>query len=153
YTGTTSHYFIAPLPFDARGDGVYIAADQQYNPFGTAFGVGPDGTVYPNLKTRWTTLGQRIGNYSTSTNQGATGLKGTIGNTSWDWDVGINYGHISQFKHDTGYVDYTDLAQALGPASGCTGACIPYNIFDQANESGNPQQRAIIEKYAAAPYY
>src|SRR5205085_20565 len=89
---TTSNFAIAPLPFDATTDGVIVSKNSYYNPFGVDFGTA--GSINGNgLRTRFTGLGQRRGNYTTSTDQAIAGLKGTFGDTSWTWDASFNYGH------------------------------------------------------------
>ena len=156
---TTSNFAIAPLPFDARGDAVEISADNYYNPFGIGFGqdAGRD------FLTRFTSLGQRRGYYETETAQVVTGLRGNFADTSWQWDVGLNFGHIDQFTKTKGYVYYQGLADALGPSfldaatgtvtCGTPGApiagCTPLNIFNIFD----PQSIATLEQYSATPVY
>ncbi len=115
---TMSHFAIAPLPFDAQSDGITIAADNPYNPFGVEF--GPNGYEY---RTRFTSLGQREGFYDTTTDQDIFGLKGTFGDSSWAWDVNYNYGHYKQNNWSHGYVDYSALQDAITAGE--------VNIFDQ----------------------
>ncbi|TAM17307.1 MAG: TonB-dependent receptor, partial [Candidimonas sp.] len=124
YNKTTSHFAIAPLPFDALGDGVLVSKDNYYNPWGTrvlgprAINFGTDGTTLgKGFRSRFTTLGQRMGNYATETNQVNAGLKGSFGaDTTWQWDANLNYGHVSQLQHSQGYVYYAGMRQALGPS-------------------------------------
>ncbi len=119
---TMSNYAIAPLPFDAQSDGITIAANNPYNPFGVQFG--------PNdyeLRTRFTTLGQREGFYDTATDQDVIGLKGGIGDSSWVWDTNFNYGHYRQRNWSHGYVDYAALQSAIDSGQ--------VNIFDQGSAS------------------
>ncbi|UXI67622.1 TonB-dependent receptor plug domain-containing protein [Tahibacter amnicola] len=158
---TTSNFAIAPLPFDAIGDGVTISRDNYYNPFGIDLGAGnADGL---NMLTRFTGLGQRRGNFSTSTDQALIGFKGSIGDTSWTWDASYNYGHYSQMRKSLGYVYYEGLRSALGPSfrDPVTGVitcgtpdepiagCVPFNIFAQ----NDPAQVALLSNYSATPYY
>jgi iron complex outermembrane recepter protein len=117
---TMSHYAIAPLPFDAQSDGITIAADNAYNPFGVEF--GPDGYEY---RSRFTSLGQREGFYDTTTDQDVLGLKGNFGDTSWVWDANFNYGHYQQRTWNHGYVDYAALQEAITAGE--------INIFDQTD--------------------
>lgn len=156
---TTSNFAIAPLPFDARGDAVEISADNYYNPFGIGFGqaAGRD------FLSRFTSLGQRRGYYATNTDQVATGFKGNFGDTTWQWDVGFNYGHINQLNKTAGYVYYGGLTDALGPSfldpatnvvtCGTPGApiagCTPLNIFNIFD----PAAIETLKKYSATPVY
>ncbi|WP_187300571.1 TonB-dependent receptor domain-containing protein, partial [Mizugakiibacter sediminis] len=161
---TTSQFAIAPLPFDALADGVNISAQNYYNPFGVTFGPASG----QNFLTRFTGLGQRVGNFTTTTDAVTAGLKGSIGETSWQWDAGVNYGHYNQFRSSQGYVYYEGLRGALGPsyfdagtgqvvcgtnpATGGTGpiaGCTPINLFDQANPVVTDQLR----QYQVTPFY
>ncbi|WP_045726566.1 TonB-dependent receptor [Xanthomonas sp. GPE 39] len=117
---TMSHYAIAPLPFDAQNDGITIGADNPYNPFGVEF--GPNGYEF---RSRFTKLGQRQGFFDTATDQDVLGLKGSIGDSSWVWNVDFDYGHYRQRNWDRGYVDYASLQTAIDAGQ--------VNIFDQSN--------------------
>jgi outer membrane receptor protein involved in Fe transport len=152
---TSSGFAIAPLPFDANSDGVVVSADNVYNPFGIDFGGGG-----PNLRTRFTTLGQRQSFNATTTDQVFAGLTGFLGDT-WKWDFGVNYGHVTQDGQVRGYVYYEGLRSALGPSfiDPTTGAatcgtptapianCTPLNIFNV----GDPQTIATLQQYAVSP--
>ncbi|MEQ4575141.1 MAG: TonB-dependent receptor [Gammaproteobacteria bacterium] len=132
---TESHFAIAPLPFDAQSDGITIAADNPYNPFGVEF--GPEGYEYRN---RFVSLGQREGFYKTNTDQVVAGLKGTFGDSSWAWDVNYNYGHYKQKNWSRGYVDYSTLQQAINNGE--------INIFDQEAASTWLNSHESIPHYA-----
>ncbi len=151
---TRSSSLIAPYPFDAQGNGVTISADNIYNPFGVDF--GPATT---NVLERLTGVGQRINTVTTENAQFIAGLKGNFGDTSWTWDANLNYGHFQQGQYTTGYLDFTKLANALGPsmrlADGtpiCVGTpgdpttviagCVPLNIFEQDAPGSVSQLRA-----------
>lgn len=132
---TMSHFAIAPLPFDAQSDGITIAADNAYNPFGVEF--GPNGYEY---RSRFTSLGQREGFYDTSTDQDILGLKGTFGDSSWAWDANYNYGHYKQRNWSHGYVDYSALQDAIDNGE--------INIFDQEAASTWLNSHESIPRYA-----
>ena len=153
---TAANFGIAPLPFDAQGDGVTISADNYYNPFGVEF--GPEGQQF---LTRWTSLGQRRSLYNTVTDQLVTGLEGFLGET-WKWDFALNYGHYSSTNTSYGYVDYAGLSNALGPSfmdtdgvvkCGTAGNviedCTPLNVFD----INDPQSVSTLASYQAKPVY
>ena len=156
---TTSNFALAALPFDARTDSVVVSKDNYYNPFGTSF--GSDGTnTYNIFRSRFTTLGQRRGIFTTATDQVSTGFKGNFGESSWTWDVGFNYGHFSQVSKIQGYVYYNGLRDALGPSfldsdgivkCGKAGAviagCTPLNIFNL----NDPQTIATLGQFAVTP--
>ena len=157
---TTSQYAIAPLPFDANSDGVVISKDNYYNPFGVDF--GPTATSANQLRTRFTGLGQRIGNFTSTTDQGILGAKGGFGDTTWTWDASFNYGHFSQSRSSQGYVYYEGLRAALGPSfkdtdgivkCGTPGnviaGCSPLNIFDVNSAAGVAQ----LSPYVVTPFY
>ncbi|AJC46459.1 TonB-dependent receptor [Xanthomonas sacchari] len=131
---TMSNFAIAPLPFDAQSDGVTVAANNPYNPFGVQFG--------PNdyeLRTRFTTLGQREGFYDTATDQDVIGLKGGIGDSSWVWDANFNYGHYRQRTWSHGYVDVPALQSAIDSGQ--------VDIFDQ----GSANTVAWLQSNASVP--
>lgn len=151
---TDASSLIAPYPFDARGNGVAISGDSIYNPFGEDMGYG---TNY-NVLERLTGVGQRISSNSTETQQLIAGLRGTIGDTSWSWDANLNYGHIRQESYTTGYLNFTKLADALGPSMYIDGVptcvstpgdpstaidgCVPLNIFEQDDPASVAQLQA-----------
>ncbi|MEO6925042.1 MAG: TonB-dependent receptor [Rhodanobacter sp.] len=182
YNKTTSNAALAALPFDANSDGVTISKDSYYNPFGQDFGPGTMsatdphiGTINPTTKlpyavgdptaynylTRWTNLGQRVLHYSTTTAQVLAGLKGTIGSSTWQWFGDLNYGHQGTQQQSPGYVYYNGMKSALGPsfldpsdntvkcgtAGNIIAGCTPINIFNL------PTTTALVEKFAAAPFY
>lgn len=152
---TSSNFAIAALPFDSASDGVTIAADNYYNPFGIEFGSD-------NLfLTRFTSLGQRRSYYDTTTSQVVAGLEGFIGD-SWKWDAAFNYGHYFSENTSYGYVFYEGLRQALGPSFMDTDGvvkcgtsatviegCVPLNIFN----INDPQSIQTLSQYEARPHY
>lgn len=155
---TSSGFAIAPLPFDANSDGVVISAQNVYNPFGIEFGGNGD----PNMRTRFTSLGQRMSLNATTTDQVITGLEGFLGDT-WKWDVALNYGRSYNDTQTKGYVYYQGLRDALGPSfiDPATGVatcgtptapiagCTPLNIFNIQD----PQTISTLQQYAVHPMY
>jgi len=140
---------IAPLPVVTGAPGanlnVTVSADNYYNPFGVDFGPGAYG-----LSERMLGFGNRTIAYTTDTYQVQSGFKGTIGESSWQWDANFGYGHTSQLSKSYGYFYSQALVPGLGPsffdptANGGAGAvvcgtpgnviegCTPINIFAQA---------------------
>jgi len=166
YNVTTSHAALAPLPFDANGDGVLISKNNYYNPFGQDFGPGTDAAGNPtayNYLTRLTTLGQRQISYSTTTGQIVAGLKGNFGqDSSWQWNADLNYGHVGTAQQSPGYIYYQGLKNNLGPsfmssagvvtcgtAAAPIANCTPLNLFNL----NDPQTIATLKKFAATPFY
>ncbi|NCT66934.1 MAG: TonB-dependent receptor [Rhodanobacteraceae bacterium] len=160
---TVSNFAIAPLPFDARSDAVEISANNYYNPFGVNFGPGDGVTADQQFLSRFTSLGQRRGYYSTTVDQVATGFKGGFGESSWQWDASFIYGNVNQSSKSKGYVYYAGLREALGPSflDPATGLvtcgtpdapianCTPLNIFN----INDPQTISTLQKYATTPKY
>ncbi|SFN09118.1 TonB-dependent Receptor Plug Domain [Dokdonella immobilis] len=146
---TSSSSLIAPYPFDARGNGVTISGDSIYNPFGEDMGFGTANNVLERL----TGVGQRVSQFDSQTAQFIGGLRGNIGDTSWRWDVNANYGHFTRDQYTTGYLNFTQLADALGPSEIRNGVpvcvdalggnvidgCTPLNIFEQDNPASVQQ--------------
>jgi Outer membrane cobalamin receptor protein len=159
---TSSNFAIAPLPFDARSDKVVVSADNYYNPFGVDFGADNSGNSYNQLVSRFTSLGQRRSYYSTITDQVVVGLEGFVGDTTWKWDVAMNYGHYKRDNTSYGYVFYNGLRDALGPSfqdtdgvvkCGSPGAvisgCVPLNIFN----INDPQTISTLTDYESRPSF
>lgn len=157
---TSSNFAIAALPFDARSDAVTISADSYYNPFGITFGPDAVGNVV-DFRSRFTSLGQRMSYYNTSTSQIVAGLEGFFADT-WKWDFALNYGHSDRNNQSYGYVYYAGLADAMGPSfrdtdgvvkCGAPGAvianCTPLNIFN----IDDPATIATLQSYEARPMY
>jgi len=152
---TSAGFGIAALPFDANSDNVVVSAQNYYNPFGIDFGGGG-----PNLRTRFTSLGQRASFNATTTDQVFAGVEGFLGDT-WKWDFALNYGHLTRATQTKGYVYYQGLVGALGPsfldpatgivtcgtAAAPIAGCTPLNIFNIQD----PQTIATLSKYAVSP--
>jgi outer membrane receptor protein involved in Fe transport len=165
---TTSESALAALPFDAFSDGVIISKDSMYNPFGVDFGPSTANTTpgggyaQYNFLTRWTGVGQRQGQVTTTSDQGIIGLRGNVGDTSWGWDAEYNYGHFSQDVHTQGDFIYgAAFRQAVGPSMLVNGVptcvatpgdpttaiagCTPLNIFDV----NSPDALAVEKNFVA----
>lgn len=155
---TTSGFQIAALPFDSRSDNIVIPANNYYNPFGIGFG-GIDGTN-PNALWRMLGLGERRNKVQTTTDLVTLGARGTIMDTSWDWDLSGNYQGIGQQIKTSGYYLGNKFQAAIGPSffdatsnsvvCGTPGeiisGCIPINVFDMQN----PDQAAGLNTITAA---
>ena len=108
---TQSASQIAPQPIDTSGSPLVISALSYYNPFGVDFADGSN-----QLKTRSVGNGNRIGNNSTTVDQFTAGFKGTVGDTSWQWNAYFNYGHFNQLNHTSGFINLKKLGDGLGPS-------------------------------------
>ncbi|MDE2307061.1 MAG: TonB-dependent receptor, partial [Xanthomonadaceae bacterium] len=132
----------APAPTAANSDGWYVAANNPINPFGVTFGTDPANPTDPNggygFNTRLTGAGTRLHTYDTNNVQINTGLRGAFGQSSWNWDASIDYGHSNRVQRD-----YNELNIAAFQALINSGA----NIFDQAN------QPALVKAAVDTPVY
>ncbi len=153
----TAQSQIAPLPFDTN-DGVFISKDNLYNPFGADF-----GPPTPNrFRSRFTSLGQRIINNSTTNDTVFLGLKGNFGQT-WSWDAGFDYNHFFAIAGPEGYINLASLKDAFGPSmlvggvptcvatpgdpATAIGGCVPINIFNV----NDPTTIAILKNAQVNP--
>ncbi|MCE5234106.1 MAG: TonB-dependent receptor [Mizugakiibacter sp.] len=147
---TTSEAELAPEPLDLAGEGITLSAGNPNNPFGVP--IGGDGSL-GDLAIRMLALGNRQLHYTTTTDQAVAGLKGGVGDTSWQWEADLNYGHYSQLNQSFGYLDTAGLGAdgSLGDScvqgSSTKGGCL--NIFDQHD----PTTATLLKLYAANPFY
>ncbi|MBT2118061.1 TonB-dependent receptor [Dyella sp. LX-66] len=145
YTKTQSESQIAPVPVFANGDNFIVSKDNYYNPFGVDFGTDRvSGANNGDFNTRFTTLGYRRYIYNTYNLQVTPGLRGSFGDSSWQWDAAFNYGKVRQKSVNYGFLDYAGFQQGLGPSyldassgkvtCGTPGnpiaGCTPINIFN-----------------------
>jgi iron complex outermembrane receptor protein len=84
---------LAPSPISSlQLYNLTVPANNPYNPFGTILGIGaPAGT--PTVRSRMIEFGNRAENDETNTWRVVTGLKGEIGN--WTYDASFNYSRSS----------------------------------------------------------
>ena len=127
-------------------DRISVDATNPYNPFGVTLssGVNLDGTPsgvpanYVAINRRFVEGGQRVFTQDVDTFSGTVTFDGDfhIGDHKWYWDVNAVLGLNDAHQLFTGNVNAANLAQALGPVSQCTGACVPFNIFGGAAVGG-----------------
>jgi iron complex outermembrane receptor protein len=121
-------------------DTISIDATNPYNPFGVTLSSGANGIPanYSFIARRFVEGGQRIFTQDVDTMSATTTFDGSfhIGDHKWYWDVNGVYGINDAHQLFTGNVNAAKLAQALGPLAGCTGACVPFNIFGGATVGG-----------------
>lgn len=117
-------------------DTISVDATNPYNPFGVTLSSGADGTPanYSTIRRRFVEGGQRTFSQDVNTFSATATLDGAfhIGDHKWYWDVNGVWGLNDAHQLFTGNLNAAKLAQALGPVSQCTGACVPFNIFGGA---------------------
>ncbi|MFZ2029915.1 MAG: TonB-dependent receptor, partial [Vitreimonas sp.] len=128
----------APLPLfigqDAGNgtilDDTVVAADQFYNPFG--FALTP--STYAFIGRRLVEAGPRHFEQEVQTWDVAATLEGqwNLFGRDWYWDANATWGDNVAAQAFTGDVNVAKVQQALGPAAGCTGSCVPLDIFSGA---------------------
>jgi len=124
YNHTESAGQDASIPV-GTGDGLVIPASAPFNPFGLTFSPNPipgdpnSGYVFQG---RLTGVGTRIHPYTTSTGQLIAGLRGAVGQSSWNWNVTLDYGHTSRMQDDKNELYIPALQAAIDAGA---------NIFDQ----------------------
>ncbi|MBI3438049.1 MAG: TonB-dependent receptor [Proteobacteria bacterium] len=128
----------APLPLfigqDAGNgtvlDDTVVAADQIYNPFGFALNT----STYSFIGRRMVEAGPRHFEQEVQTWDVAATLEGqwNLFGRDWYWDANATWGNNSAAQAFTGDINVARVQQALGPAAGCTGSCVPLNIFGGA---------------------
>ena len=60
--------------------------------------------------------------------RGGFGLEGGLG-PQWSWEVYWSWAQNKAISTTEGLLNTDAIRKALGPASGCTGSCVPLNIF------------------------
>ncbi|MHC1479729.1 TonB-dependent receptor domain-containing protein [Frateuria aurantia] len=127
---TNSQSVLAPYPLS-----VSVAADSYYNPFGQ--------TVTDLVRP---TAVNRTYNSTTNNMQFTPGIKGSFGDSAWQWDANISYAHWKDKITEYGQYNTDELAQSLGASfmdsdgqvvCGTPGAvianCTPVNIFNTSD--------------------
>ena len=142
YQNRLSDQLLAPTPlFWGFSADEGIDATNIHNPFGITL-CGFSGTN--NLGTDCSTLdepvaigwfGRRMveaGNRNflqdIETFRGAFGFEGGFGD-NWAWEVYWSWAQNKASSTTEGLLNTDAIRKALGPAAGCTGACVPLNIF------------------------
>ncbi len=128
----------APLPLfvgpDAGNgnllDTVNIDATNPYNPFGFTLQPG----TYSFIGRRMVEAGPRHYEQTVDTWNVTGTLDGdfSVGDRIWHWDIDGVWSRNHAEQLFTGNVNAQRVQQALGPLSGCTGSCVPLNLFGGA---------------------
>jgi outer membrane receptor protein involved in Fe transport len=147
YHKMVAHQQLAPYPFDLSSNNVIIPADQYYNPFGVEFGTDQSRTR--TIALRLTSLGNRGLKIANTTALANTGLKGSFGDTSWNWDAHYSYGKLTVETQNLNYLNFSQLIPELT----CTtapgaGNCTPLDIFNQSD----PTTLALLKAAEISPY-
>jgi outer membrane receptor protein involved in Fe transport len=146
YHKMVAHTQQAPYPFDLSSNGLIIPANQYYNPFGVAFGT--NGST-DTIALRLSSIGNRGLKIANTTELGNAGLKGSFGDSAWNWDAHVSYGKLAL---ETQLLNYINIS-AIAPDFGCTtapgvGACTPIDIFSQ----GDPNTISILNAARIDPF-
>jgi len=157
---TQSGFQLAPDPLTTAG-GWVISKDNLYNPFGIDFASGSPPLRAAGL--RLVAAGNRAAKTNNVTDQFSAGLKGHFGifDQDWNWELGSDYGHISNITTTLGLPDLAKLNVASGPsmlvngvptcvttpgdASTAITGCVPFNGFNPYT----PDQAAVLASIAA----
>lgn len=154
---TDSSFTLGP-PVWASSTGTVISQYSYYNPFGVTFSP----TSGNRFNSRLTTIGNRVTPDGRTTDDVMFGLRGsaTVFGQDWQWEVGYDYGHVSQITFAKGLPILAKLNPGLGPsmldpATGqvvCVGTpgdlstiipgCIPWDTFNLNNPASLQVVRA-----------
>ncbi|MCY7280300.1 MAG: TonB-dependent receptor [Sphingomonas bacterium] len=109
-----------------------ISATNPFNPFGVNLG-GSNNNVGAIFR-RFIEGGPRRFEQTVNTTYGVATLDGKfdMGQRDWFWDINAAYGRNKAEQDMFGNIDSSKLRQALGPISGCTAPCVPFNLFGGA---------------------
>ena len=146
YHKQVAHQRLAPYPFDLFSNNVVIPANQFYNPFGVTFGNnGSSSTIALRLQS----IGDRGLKIANTTEMANTGLKGTFGDSSWNWDAHFSYGKLTLENQNLNYLNFSQLVPELT----CTtapgaGNCTPIDIFNQSD----PNTVALLKAASINPF-
>ena len=128
-------------------DTISIDATNPFNPFGITLNSGTNGqpATYSFIGRRLVEAGRRTYNQTVDTWSvtGTVDGKFQLFGRNWYYDVNAVLGWNDARQLFTGNINAARLAQALGPVSQCTGACVPFNIFGGAG-SVTPEMLAFV---------
>lgn len=142
YQNRLSDQLLAPTPlFWGFSADEGIDATNIHNPFGITF-CGFSGTnnlgvacsqldepiAYGWFGRRMVEAGNRNFLQDIETFRGGFGLEGGLGDR-WNWEVYWSWAQNKATSTTEGLLNTDAIRKALGPASGCTGACVPLNVF------------------------
>ncbi|HEY6942139.1 TonB-dependent receptor plug domain-containing protein [Dokdonella sp.] len=111
---TSAAFQLAPSVYGARY-GAVISADSYYNPFGIDFSPA-SGDLF---RARLESLGNRRAENGTANDQLSTGFRGSFAawnDQQWNWELGIDYGHVHVSTTTYGLPNLSILNQGTGPS-------------------------------------
>ena len=138
YNHRWSRQLYSPINLDVRGsNGISIARDQIYNPFGTANGVpAANALAFTGASFRIQRFVPEVGNRDmiqrVDTYRALTGLDGTFQLLGeWRWDATAIYSKSKATFDSLNGINYENVQRALGSPAICAGTagCVPLNIF------------------------
>ena len=150
YQNRLSDQLLAPTPlFWGFSADEGIDATNIHNPFGITF-CGFSGTnnlgadcseLSEDVAIGW--FGRRMveaggRNYlqDIETFRGGFGFEGGLGDR-WNWEVYWSWAQNKALSTTEGLLNTDAIRKALGPASGCTGDCVPLNVFGGQGTDAN----------------
>ncbi len=123
YVNRQSDQKLAPEPLLTDVEGVAVAANNPFNPFGVP--LDPNDGV--GVRRRLLEFGNRTFNQDIDTFRVVGGLDGTLSDDfgplqGWFWEAAVNYGRVQgvEVKHGNLYIP--NLASALGSPAGVDGS-------------------------------
>ncbi|MXY56920.1 MAG: TonB-dependent receptor, partial [Gammaproteobacteria bacterium] len=142
YQNRLSDQLLAPTPlFWGFSADEGIDATSIHNPFGITLcgfsGTNNLGVACSELDEptavgwfgrRMVEAGNRNYLQDIETFRGGFGFEGGIGDR-WNWEVYWSWAQNKASSTTEGLLNMDAIRKALGPASGCTGACVPLNVF------------------------
>jgi iron complex outermembrane receptor protein len=122
FTRRESNVLLAAEPFQTATEGLIVSAENRYNPFGRDF---------DDVRRRMLEAGNRGSAREGTTTRVVVGVEGDAPAVlaGWSWEAYLNYGRTDTATLVTGRLNRARLATALGPDSGCTGDCVPVDLF------------------------
>jgi iron complex outermembrane receptor protein len=122
FTRRESTVLLASEPLQTATEGLIVSAQNRYNPFGRDF---------DDVRRRMVEAGNRISSREGTTARVVVGMEGELPAIlpGWSWETYLNYGRTDTTTLVTGRLNRSRLVAALGPDSGCTGDCVPLDIF------------------------
>ncbi len=123
FTDTHARNTLAPTPLFTAFEliDLTVAADAVFNPF--------DEPLL-DVRRRVTELGARQQTNDTDTSRIVLGWEGDLGAVHWDTRYGYNVTDATERR--SRLLRASRVAQSLGPASACTGACVGLDLFGPA---------------------
>ncbi|MGH8085457.1 MAG: TonB-dependent receptor plug domain-containing protein [Lysobacter sp.] len=124
---------------NAFADGMFVSADNPYNPFGFDLASIDDPATPENeanlilIGRRPVEGGPRLFEQVVDTQYFGAGLEGSFeaGERTWFWDVNLALGRNEAEQTNYGSYDIRNIALALGDPDACAAVagCVPLNVF------------------------